>query len=242
MVVGIAVGWAFPEAERAARGGFAATDLRFFGTIFIRLIKALVVPLVFSTIVVGIAGSGEELGAMGRLAWRAIVLFTGLTLAALLIGWGAATIVRPGEGVSLAAAADPSTVPQRPLTISGVLEQAVPQSLFDAAARNDVLQVLVFALIFGVALAKVDLERRVALLKILDAAAETMFKFTGIVMLYAPIGIGAAIAATVSQGGVRVLGNLGVLILTVLGALAVFVVAVLLPLALLARVNLRNLW
>jgi proton glutamate symport protein len=242
MVVGIAVGWAFPEAERAARGGFAATDLRVLGTIFIRLIKALVVPLVFSTIVVGIAGSGEELGAMGRLAWRALVLFTGLTLAALLIGWGAATIVRPGEGVSLAAAADPSAVPQRPLTISGVLEQAVPQSFFDAAARNDVLQVLVFALIFGVALAKVDVERRAALLKILDAAAETMFKFTGIIMLYAPIGIGAAIAATVSQSGVRVLGNLGVLILTVLGALAVFVVAVLLPLALLARVNLSDLW
>jgi proton glutamate symport protein len=242
MVVGIAVGWVFPEAERAARGGFAATDLRVLGTIFIRLIKALVVPLVFSTIVVGIAGSGEELGAMGRLAWRALVLFTGLTLAALLIGWGAATIVRPGDGVSLAAAADASTVPQRPLTMSGVLEQAVPQSFFDAAARNDVLQVLIFALIFGVALAKVDVERRSALLRVLDAAAETMFKFTGIVMLYAPIGIGAAIAATVSQSGVRVLGNLGVLILTVLGALAVFVVAVLLPLAVVARVNLRDLW
>src|SRR5688572_33400161 len=134
MVVGVAIGWAFPESARAANG-FAATDLRVLATIFLRLIKALVVPLVFATVVVGIAGSGEELGAMGRLAWRAIVLFTGLTLAALLIGWGAATIVRPGEGVSLAAAADPSTVPQRPLTISGVLEQAVPQSLFDAAAR-----------------------------------------------------------------------------------------------------------
>jgi proton glutamate symport protein len=241
MVVGIAIGWVFPQTPGGSPG-FDGTDLRIFGTIFIRLIKALVVPLVFSTIVVGIAGSGEELGSMGRLAWRALLLFTGLTLAALVIGWGASAIVRPGEGVSLAVVTDPSTVPQRPLTAAGVIEQAFPQSVFDAAARNDVLQVLIFALLFGIGLAKVDSERRASLLKVLDAVAETMFKFTGIVMLYAPIGIGAAIAATVAQSGVRVLGYLGLLILTVLGALIVFVLAVLLPLALIARIDLRRFW
>ena len=239
MVVGIIVGWLFPESERAARG-FAATDLRVLGTVFIRLIKALVVPLVFSTVVVGIAASGDELASMGRLAVRAILLFTGLTFLALLIGWTAALIVRPGEGIVLPGADAATAVPTRALTFGGVVEQAFPQSIVDAAARNDVLQVLVFSLIFGAALARVESERRAPLLKVLDGLAETMFKFTGYVMAYAPIGIGAAIAVTVAQSGLGVLRHLGVLILTVYAALAVFVLVVLLPLALIAGVRLRN--
>lgn len=239
MVIGIIVGWVFPEAERAARG-FAATDLRVLGTIFIRLIKALVVPLVFSTVVVGIAASGEELASMGRLAVRAILLFTGLTFLALLIGWTAALVVRPGEGITLPGADAAGAVPTRSLTFAGVLEQAFPQSIIDAAARNDVLQVLVFSLIFGAALARVEPERRAPLLKVLDGVAETMFKFTGYVMVYAPIGIGAAIAVTVSLSGLSVLRHLGVLMLTVFAALAIFVLGVLLPLALIARVRLKD--
>lgn len=239
MVVGIAIGWAFPESARASHG-FAATDLRVLATIFIRLIKALVVPLVFSTVVVGIAGSGAELGAMGRLAWRALLLFTTLTLLALLIGWGAALVIRPGEGITLPTAQAVADVPTRALTLSGILEQAIPQSIIDAAARNDVLQVLVFSLLFGAALAKVDADRRAPVLRVLEGVAETMFRFTGFVMLYAPIGIGAAIAATVAQSGLGVLRHLGVLIVTVFAALAVFILGVLLPLALVARVPLRE--
>lgn len=239
MVLGVAIGWAFPESARAANG-FAATDLRVLATIFLRLIKALIVPLVFATIVVGIASSGEELGSMGRLAVRAIVLFTALTLLALIIGWAAAAIVRPGEGVTLPPPEAARDVPARALTISGVLQDAFPQSLADAAARNDVLQVLVFSLLFGVGLARVDAERRAPLLKVLEGVAETMFKFTGFVMAYAPIGIGAAIAVTVSQSGVGVLRHLGMLILTVYAALAVFILAVLLPLAIGARVRLKE--
>lgn len=239
MVLGVAIGWFFPESARAANG-FAATDLRALATIFLRLIKALIVPLVFSTIVVGIASSGEELGSMGRLAVRAIVLFTALTLLALIIGWAAAAIVRPGEGIALPPPETARDVPARPLTISGVLQDAFPQSIADAAARNDVLQVLVFSLLFGVGLAHVGVERRAPLLKVLEGVAETMFKFTGFVMAFAPIGIGAAIAVTVSQSGVGVLRHLGVLILTVYAALAVFILAVLLPLAIAARVNLKE--
>ena len=241
MVLGVAIGWLFPEASRADNG-WAATDLRVFASIFLRLIKALVVPLVFSTVVVGIAGSGEELGAMGRLAWRALLLFTGLTAIAMLIGWGAAWITRPGEGIALAPAAAADDVPQRPLTVSGILEQTFPQSVFDAAARNDVLQVLVFALLFGVALARVASEHRAVLLRVLESVAEAMFRFTAIVMAYAPVGIGAAIAATVSQSGLGVLRQLGVLILTVYAGLALFILAVLLPLALFSRVSLREFW
>jgi proton glutamate symport protein len=239
MVLGVAFGWFFPEADRSTYG-FAATDLRVFATIFLRLIKALVVPLVFSTVVVGIAGSGEELGAMGRLAWRSLLLFTALTLLALVIGWGAGLLVRPGDGIALPPVAEAAAVPTAPLTISRVIEQAFPQSLIDAAARNDVLQVLVFSLLFGAALARIDAERRAPLLRVLESVAETMFRFTGFVMAYAPIGIGAAIAVTVAQSGIGVLRQLGVLILTLYAALAVFIFGVLLPLALLARVPLRQ--
>ena len=239
MVLGVIIGWAFPESARAANG-FAATDLKVLATIFIRLIKALVVPLVFSTIVVGLAGAGDELRAMGRLAVRALLLFTGLTGAALVIGWAAGEIVRPGEGIALpqspGAAAD---IAARKLTFSGVVEQAFPQSLADAAARNDVLQVLVFSLLFGAALARVAAVHREPLLRVLEGVAEAMFKFTGFVMAYAPIGIGAAIAVTVSQSGLGVLRQLGVLILTCYAALLVFIFGVLLPLAIFARIPLR---
>jgi len=241
MAVGVVIGWAFPESGRDA-GAWAATDLRVFAAILVRLIKALVVPLVFSTIVVGIAASGNELGAMGRLAWRALLLFTGLTLAALVIGWTAGLVVQPGAGISLPAPAAAAGVPIRDLTISGVLEQAVPQSLFDAAARNDVLQVLVFSILFGVALARVKAELRDPLVRVLEGVAETMFRFTGFVMLYAPIGIGAALAATVAQSGLDVLRSLGLLIATVYAALAFFILAVLVPLGVVNRVRFREFW
>lgn len=237
MAIGAAIGWAFP----ADGTGFQGTDLRVFATVFLRLIKALVVPLVFSTVVVGIAGSGEELRAVGRLAWRALLLFTALTGLALVIGWVAGEIVRPGEGIALpesaGAAAD---IAARKLTISGVIEQAIPQSLADAAARNDVLQVLVFSLLFGASLAAVRRDLREPVVRVLEGVAEAMFRFTGFVMAYAPIGIGAALAVTVSQSGLGVLRQLGVLILACYAALAVFILAVLLPLALLNRIPLRR--
>ena len=237
MAVGVAIGWAFP----AGRPGFDGTDLRVFAAVFLRLIKALVVPLVFSTVVVGIAGSGEELRSMGRLAWRALLLFTGLTALALVIGWMAGLIVRPGEGIALPDAAGVATdLAARKLTISGVIEQAVPQSLMDAAARNDVLQVLVFSLLFGAALAGVRAELRAPVVRVLEGVAEAMFRFTAFVMAYAPIGIGAALAVTVSQSGLGVLRQLGLLILTCYAALAVFILLVLVPLALVNRVDLRR--
>lgn len=239
MVLGVAIGWALPESARPEHG-VAGTDLRVLATIFLRLIKALVVPLVFSTVVVGIAGSGEELRDVGRLALRAIVIFTVLTATALAIGWAAGGLVRPGTGIALPA--DPGVATDlaaRKLTVSGVLEQAFPQSLVDAAARNDVLQVLVFSLLFGAALMRVPAEQRQPVVRVLEGIAEAMFRFTGFVMAYAPIGIGAAIAVTVSQSGLGVLRHLGVLILTVYVALAVFVVGVLVPLALLFRVPMR---
>lgn len=243
MVVGVAVGWAWPESARDANG-WAATDLRVFSQVFLRLIKSLIVPLIFSTIVVGIAGHGGDLRGTGRLALRAIVLFTVITALALGIGWAAAAIVRPGDGVTLGAASAEEGVKlaERQVTVSGLLEQSVPQSIFEAGANNLVLQVLVFSLLFAVALLQAPEGPRRVMLGVCEALAEVMFRFTALVMLYAPIGIGAAIAVTVSRSGLGVLRNLGVLVLTLYGALAVFIVGVLLPLALLARVPLRAFW
>lgn len=240
MAIGVLLGWIFPEHAREATG-FAATDLRFLSTIFLRLIKALIVPLLFATIVVGIAGQGSDLRRVGRLAVRAIVLFTVMTAIALAIGWVAGLLVRPGEGISLAGAAAETgaQLATSRLTFTGVLETAFPQSFADAAAGNHVLQVLVFSILFGVATSQAPEAARRTMVSFSEALAEVMFRFTALVMAYAPIGIGAAIAVTVSRSGIGVLATLGLLVVTCLGALAAFVLLALLPLALSARVPLR---
>lgn len=241
MVIGVLLGWIFPEAERAANG-FAATDLKFLSTIFLRLIKALIVPLLFATLVVGIAGHGNELRLVGRLAVRAMILFTVMTAIALAIGWAAGLLVRPGDGISLAGAAAETgaQLATSRLTFTGVLETAFPQSFAEAAAGNHVLQVLVFSILFGVATTQVPDAARRTIVAFAEALAEVMFKFTALVMAYAPIGIGAAIAVTVSRSGVGILATLGLLVLTCIGALAAFVLLALVPLALSARIPLRE--
>ncbi len=243
MAAGVAIGFAFPESGRLpGGGGFAATDLQLFATIFLRLVKLLIVPLIFGTVVVGIA-SQSDLKRTGRLALRAFVLFTVLTGLALLIGWVAAAIVQPGQHVPLDRPAELGTqLAGKKPGIAGVIEAAIPQSIVDAAARNDVLQVLVFSILFAVAVAQAPDRARRTMVEFAEGLTEVMFRFTAIVMLYAPIGIGAALAVTVGKGGLGVLRGLGVLVVTCLAALAVFIVGVLLPLALLARVPLRSFW
>src|SRR5262249_17848557 len=125
-------------------------------------------------------------------------------------------------------------------TFAAVLEHIVPTSVIDAASHNEVLQIVFWSILFGVALTQVHGRPREAVLTGLNSLAEVMFKFTGLVMKYAPIGIGAAIAVTVGHGGLDVLRNLAVLILTLYGALVVFLLGVLMPVALLARVPLRK--
>src|SRR5688572_7288091 len=233
MVVGILIGWAWPETGAA---------LRPLSTIFIRLIKSIIVPLLFGTLVIGIAGHGDDLRRVGRLAWKSLLYFEVMTTIALFIGLGAVHLTKPGVGVVLPeeAGGAQQIAANRP-TLNSVLEHTFPQSFFDAAAKNEVLQVVVFAIIFSVALMKVPHARpKAAMLGFCEGLAETMFKFTGIVMLYAPIGIGAAMAVTVSHSGIGVLKNLAVLVLTLYGALLVFALVALLPAALIARVPLKR--
>jgi proton glutamate symport protein len=236
MALGMLVGWAFPEAQHPA----LSQNLKVISTLFLRMIKCILVPLVFATLVVGIAGHSDDLKAVGRLALKSIIYFEAVTTVALVIGLLAVNLVRPGVGVRLPAAVAATQVAPTKVTIQGIAEHLVPTSFFQAAAANDVLQVVFFAIVFGISLAQISGKPRETVLSFFEGLMEAMFKFTGLIMKFAPFGIGAAMAVTVAHSGLGVLLNLGKLILTLYGALIVFCVAVLLPMALWARVPVRQ--
>ena len=242
MVVGIVIGWAFPESARAQHG-WAAPDLKIWATLFLRMIKSLIVPLIFGTLVVGIAGHGDDMKRVGKLALRSIIYFEVVTTLALVVGLAVVNLVKPGVGVDLgsAPAAQTAGLASTHATFSGVMMHTIPQSFFEAAANNEVLQIVFFAIIFAVALSQVPPgQGKETMLSFCDGLSQVMFKFTGIVMWFAPIGIGAAIAVTVGTSGVDVLRKLAVLVLSLYGSLIIFAVAVLLPVALLFKVPIRR--
>lgn len=217
MGVGLLWGWFFPDV---------AVDLRPLSTIFLRLIKSIIAPLIFATLVVGIAGHGN-LKQVGRMGVKSIIYFEIVTTLALIIGLVAVNLTQPGVGVELQSAQVATDFAGKKQSFSEIITHIFPQSFIQAAAEGEVLQIVVFTLIFSFALALVPLEKRTVMLTFCDSLAETMFKFTGIVMKYAPIGVGAAIAVTVGHKGLGVLWNLGLMILTMYGALIVFIVVVL---------------
>jgi proton glutamate symport protein len=229
MIVGTLIGWLRPTL---------GVELTPFANIFLRLIKSLVVPLIFSTLVVGIAGHGDDMKRVGKLALRSIIYFEIVTTVALAVGLIVVNVVKPGVGIAIdaTAGADLVALSTKHVTWGQILEHAVPQSFFEAGTTNEVLQIVVFALIFAVALSRTPAEPRQFMLRAMESLAEIMFKFTAIVMAYAPIGIGAAIAATVGKSGIGVLRNLGLMVLTLYGALIVFVLVALVPVALIMRI------
>ena len=178
---------------------------------------------------------------VGRLALKSIIYFEVVTSLALVVGLAAVNLIQPGRGVVLDAPATAGKeLAHNTQTGAGFLEHLVPTSFFDAAAKNEVLQVVFFAVIFAVALSQVKGKPKEIVLGVCEGLAEVIFKFVGIVMKFAPIGIGAAIAVTVGHSGLGVLLNLGKLVGTLYAALVVFIVAVLFPVAMLFRVPLRN--
>lgn len=233
-VIGVALGILFPAF---------AVKLDPLSQIFLRMIKSLIVPLIFSTLVVGIAGHGDDMAKVGRLALRSLIYFEVVSTGALFVGLGMVNLFKPGIGVSLGAAtaATGSELAAHPVTFGGVLEHTVPQSFFEAAATNQVLQVVFFAILFAVAITRQKGENKTRMINFCAALSDLMFKFTEIVMAYAPIGIGAALAVTVGHSGIGVLLGLGKLVLTLYGALIVFALVILLPVALIARLPLRPL-
>jgi len=233
MVVGVAIGWARPS------WGVALEPL---GTVFLRMIKSLIVPLIFSTLVVGIAGHGDDLRKIGRLALRSVIYFEVVTTFALAVGLIVVNIARPGAGLSLAtASAQPGAeLSGKMTTLSGVLEHLVPQSVIDAAAHNEVLQIVIWAILFALAMTRAKAAAKTTMLGFLGSLSEISFRMVDVVMWFAPIGIGAALAATIGHNGLGVLGNLGKLVLTLYVALLIFVGLVLLPVARLAGVPVRG--
>jgi proton glutamate symport protein len=230
MGVGLIIGWLAPDF---------AVELKPFSTIFLRLIKSIVAPLIFATLVVGIAGHGD-LKQVGRMGVKALVYFEVVTTIALVIGLTVVNIMKPGVGVSLQAVTNVGDLVTKKQTFGDVLVHVFPQSFFQAAAEGEVLQVVVFTLIFSFALAMIAKEKRVVILSFCESLAETMFKFTNIVMRYAPVGVAAAIAVTVGNKGLSVLINLGLLIVCLYISLVIFVVFVFGTVALIARVPIRQ--
>jgi proton glutamate symport protein len=204
---------------------------------FLHLVKCIIVPLIFSTLVVGIAGHTDDMKAVGRLAFKSILYFEIVTTIALFVGLGAVNLVKPGHGIVLSTNADTGQkFAQTKVTLEGVIEHLTPQSFFDAAARNDVLQIVIYAIFFGIALAQVTGRHKQVVLEFFDGVTQVMFKFTGLVMCFAPIGVGCAIAGTVGQNGLGILVNLGKLVLTLYGALIFFVLFVLVPVMWITRI------
>jgi len=229
MLAGGVLGHDFPQL---------AVNLRVLALIFLRMIRTIVAPLLFATLVSGIAGH-SNLKKVGRMGGKAIVYFEVVTTLALVIGLVAINLSKAGVGVNLPAASTENLQTQK-LTASETILHIFPENLAKAVAEGQILQVVVFSILFGIALALVREAYRRPMLNFTESLAETMFKFTNIVMYFAPVGVGAAIAYTVASTGMGILFNLARLLVTLYVALLVFVFGVLLPIALMVRVPLRR--
>lgn len=222
-----------------------ALETRVFSDIFLRLIKVIVAPLILGTLITGVAGHGE-VKSVGRLGLKSLVYFEVLTTIALVIGLVAINISKAGNGLAVPVESAGPALPgsshaQEPsLSWQQFLLHVFPENLAKSIAEDQILQVAVFALIFGLALGRLREEQRAPLLRVAESLTQTMFAFTNMVMYYAPVGVGAALAYTVAHGGLGVMANLAKLLLTLYIALVVFAFLAMLPAALVARVPLRE--
>ncbi len=215
-----------------------AVNLRVISAIFLRLIKTIIAPLLFGSLVSGIAGH-SDLKKVGRMGIKAIVYFEIVTTLALFIGLAAINLSKAGVGAKVPAPSG-ETITAQKVSGTDTILHIFPENIAKSVAEGQVLQVVVFSILFGIALAMVREDKRKPLLTLAESLTETMFKFTNIVMLFAPIGVGAAIAYTVGSTGMGILLNLAKLLATLYVALLIFIFAVLLPIALLVRVPLRR--
>jgi len=230
MLIGAEIGHDWPRQ---------AANLQVLSAIFLRLVKTIVAPLIFGTLVVGIAGH-SNLKQVGRMGIKALVYFEVITTFALLIGLLAINLSQAGAGVTPPANAAAAQVNAQPQKASDIILHAFPENIAKSVAEGQVLQVVVFSIIFAIALAMLGEEKRRPMLAFCESLSETMFKFTNIVMLFAPIGVAGAIAYTVGTMGFGVLVNLFKLLATLYAALVVFLTCVLLPVALIARLPVRR--
>jgi len=228
LLAGIAFGAAFPGP---------AKELGLLGTVFLRLIKSIIAPLIFATLVVGIAGTGS-IKTMGRIGGKAILYFEIVTTLALVIGLGAANLIQPGAGVALTAVPNPGLATTG-TGLQQTVEHTFPTSVIDAMARGEVLQIVVFSFLFGAACAAIPAKSR-AVVDFCQALSDVMFGYTNYVMLLAPLGVFGAMAATIADKGLGVLLNLGKLVLTLYATQMFFIVVVLGSVIAIAGIPLRR--
>ena len=232
LVVGGVIGWLRPDWGNA---------VYFLRDIFINLIKSIIAPLVFSTIVVGIAGAGA-LRKVGRMGVKAIVYFEIVTTAALAIGLIVVNFTKPGIGVTLVASSTDvakAIGESHPKTLIETIVHAFPSSVIESMVRGDVLQIVAFSVLFALALSAIG-EKGRPIVRAMESLSQVMFKFTNYVMMFAPFGVGAAMAHTIGTQGLGVLINLASLILSLYLALIIFILLVFGSVVAIARVPLRQ--
>jgi len=230
MVIGALIGHEFPDVGQ---------NMRVLSQVFLKLIKTIIAPILFSTLVVGIAGH-SNLKQVGRMGWKSILYFEVVTTFALIIGLIAINISQAGVGIVLPEGMH-ETLPE--VTVStwqDIILHIFPENIAKSIYHAEVLPIVVFSVLFGIGLAMLDERKKRPMLEFCESLAETMFKFTNIIMYFAPVGVGAAIAYTVGHMGLGILVNLIQLLLTLYAALIVFVLGVLLPVALIARIPVIN--
>ena len=216
-----------------------AENLHFLSDIFLRLIKLIVAPLILGTLVAGIAGHGD-LKSVGRIGIKSLIYFEVATTLALLVGIAAINITQAGVGLKIPEAAAAAAQNVAPMRWQDFVLHIFPDNIVKAAADNQILQVAVFAILFGIALSRIPETKRAPVLNFAESLTQTMFSFTNIVMYYAPVGVGAALAYTVGHAGMAALLPLAKLLGTAYAALAVFLLFVLLPILLIARIPLKR--
>jgi proton glutamate symport protein len=230
MVAGAEFGYDVPSV---------AKKLQVLSDIFLRLVKTIIAPLLFSTLVVGIAGHAD-IKQIGRMGWKSLLYFEIVSTIALFIGLLAINIGKAGVGVVLPPnPAVPPITGIKALSTSEFILHIFPENIAKAIFEGQILQIVIFSIIFGIAVAMVKEKYRLPMIRFSESLAETMFKFTNIVMYLAPVAVFAAIAYTVGHMGLDILYNLFKLLATLYVALIVFIGCVLIPIALIFRIPLR---
>ncbi len=230
MLLGAEIGYDFPAVGK---------ELDVFSKIFIKLIKCIIAPLLFGTLIIGISGHSNT-RQLGRLGWKSLLYFEVVTTLAMIIGLVAINFSKAGVGI-------PAFKPEGALPVTAqahgwkdIILHSFPENFFKSIAEGQILQIVVFCLLFAVSLLMVPFDKRKPFLVFAESLSAVMFKFTDLIMHFAPLGVAGAIAYTISNMGIEVLHNLFLLLCTLYLALVVFVLGVLLPIALFFKIPLRR--
>ncbi len=230
MLIGAEIGNDFPEM---------GISLQVLSQVFLKMIKTIIAPLLFATLVVGIAGH-SDLKQVGRMGWKSLLYFELVTTIALFIGLIAINITHAGVGIVMPPGAVEELPTVAPQSLNDIILHIFPENIAKSIYEGQVLQIVVFSILFGIALAMINESLRTPVLQFTEGLAETMFKFTNLIMYFAPVGVGAAIAYTVGHMGLGILVNLFQLLATLYVALIAFLLGVLFPIALIVRVPIRK--